>query len=452
MGKKHNILRKVFTAMIILLFVVGCGIYTAVRPQKTSDEQGNQFAVSGATDNPLLNQTLALYYDAGRIFLKADLKQTEIDAISKALPNGNKQKEITVILEDIQQRFDVQTEVNSLFDLINDKSPLNGPILQHYVLVKENMTQESIDAIKATYQDQLPKPKAAEDAADGLYTTVAFLIAEAEKQLTQLKAFNKQIADLKKNQELTYEELTQILDDCRKEIAALENPYVKARLIKIVGETDRQMTKQIGQNQINEARNAGADESELSVIEAIVSEQDRIAEERYENDLKESSDFIEAVENNDGEDLSQENSNYSYDHSTVEQGPKLPIYDEGVSKTPINGAESEKPAKAENPVQSEKPSGSEKPREPEESAKPEQPVNEDPGQSSSEKDSGLESKPEPKESNESAEPVDSSSETPELPNNSDAGKNLVNRSLGQLLAETFSLFYNQAGSRLSLWI
>lgn len=433
MGKQSSSLKKVFIAVIVLLFGAGCGVNAAVSNQNSSDEHENQFTMSGDADDPLLNQTLALYYDAGRIFLKKDLKQPEIDIVSEALSDSNAPKEVTAALEDVQQRFDAVTAVNNLFVLINNKSPLNGPILQHYVLLNENITQENIDKIKAGYQNQLPDPKAATDAADGFYMTLAFLIAEAENQLSQLQQFHKHIANLKENQELTYEELIQILDNYRKEVATLANPYVKARLIKIIGETDREMTKRIGQKQLNEARHAGADEKELSAIEAAASEHERIAEERYESDLQESSDFLEAAEINGGADLSQGASNAGYDYPNIEHNAKTPRYEDSFDKGPVNGAESEKPAKEQVPVQSETPSGSEQPQVPAESAKPGQPINGGQEQPDAEKKPELDSEPKPEESSEPEESAESKSTGPELPDNNEAGSTLVNHSSDQLI-------------------
>lgn len=301
MSTKSNFWKMILAVVVVFLFVAGVDVFASSRQQERLDGQANQQPTNQAKNDNVISEALALYYDDGRIFIKENLKQFEIDGVKAKEQESSDSGAVVSILEDVQWKFDLQTAINDLYEIVNGKTALNGPVLQRYVLVKANLKAEDITHFKNKFEDQLTN---ANKKTNGFVAAINTLAEESENQLLFMDNFKQQIEDIRQNSSITYADLKLALDTRRKEVASLKNPYFKSRLIEIIGDADRELTQKIGDNRLHQAQEAGFSEAEVAIIEEENQREEVEASERRENDFIESDELLASEDLGVEEDLS----------------------------------------------------------------------------------------------------------------------------------------------------
>lgn len=225
----------------------------------------------------------ALYFDNSYTFLKADIQQDEISSLAKEVDSLRDSADKDIIVDrihSVQQRFDLQSQLNDLFDkdkLGNNELVINGATIIEYVLVDDEVTVDKLDLLRDNYASQLNL----ED--DGFYSTAITLIDEAEYQVDIIEEYKSDLLAIEEDSALTYISLADKLTKITERVNEIENPYLQDKLLEMIATSDEEATQNIFNRLIEEAEAANKSDEALAQIRkegqaAIKDSKSRIAE------------------------------------------------------------------------------------------------------------------------------------------------------------------------------
>nr|WP_286164582.1 cell division site-positioning protein MapZ family protein [Carnobacterium sp. PL12RED10] len=225
----------------------------------------------------------ALYFDNSYTFLKADIQQDEISSLAKEVDSLRDSADKDIIVDrihSVQQRFDLQSQLNDLFDkdkLGNNELVINGATIIEYVLVDDEVTVDKLDLLRDNYASQLNL----ED--DGFYSTAVTLIDEAEYQVDIIEEYKSDLLAIEEDSALTYISLADKLTKITERVNEIENPYLQDKLLEMIATSDEEATQNIFNRLIEEAEAANKSDEALAQIRkegqaAIKDSKSRIAE------------------------------------------------------------------------------------------------------------------------------------------------------------------------------
>ncbi len=271
--KDNRQIAYVLSGVVICLtafFIIRAFINT----NRTSAEEKTE-AVASAVN--------ALYFDNSYTFLKADIQQDEITELTKEVDSLRDSADKDIIVDrinSIQQRFDLQSQLNDLFDkdkLGNNELVINGATIIEYVLVDDEITVDKLDLLRDNYASQLNL----ED--DGFYSTAVTLIDEAEYQVDIIEEFKSDLLAIEEDSALTYISLVDKLTKITERVNEIENPYLQDKLLEMIATSDEEATQNIFNRLIEEAEAAHKSDEALAQIRkegqaAIKDSKSRIAD------------------------------------------------------------------------------------------------------------------------------------------------------------------------------
>lgn len=225
----------------------------------------------------------ALYFDNSYTFLKADIQQDEISSLTKEVDSLRDSADKDIIVDrihSVQQRFDLQSQLNDLFDkdkLGNNELVINGATIIEYVLVDDEVTVDKLDLLRDNYASQLNL----ED--DGFYSTAVTLIDEAEYQVDIIEEYKSDLLAIEEDSALTYISLVDKLTKITERVNEIENPYLQDKLLEMIATSDEEATQNIFNRLIEEAEATNKSDEALAQIRkegqaAIKDSKSRIAE------------------------------------------------------------------------------------------------------------------------------------------------------------------------------
>lgn len=255
---------------LIAFFIIRAFINT----NRTSAEEKTE-AVASAVN--------ALYFDNSYTFLKADIQQDEISSLTKEVDSLRDSADKDIIVDrihSVQQRFDLQSQLNDLFDKEHcgdGEAVINGATIKEYVLVDEEVTIDELDLLRDNYSSQLDH----ED--DGFYNTATTLIDEAENQANIIEEYKNDLLAIEEDSSLTYDKLEDKLTTITKRVNKIENPCLQDKLLELIAASDEEATQTIFNRLIEEAEAASKSDEELAQIRkegqaAIKASKSRIAD------------------------------------------------------------------------------------------------------------------------------------------------------------------------------
>lgn len=271
--KDNRQIAYVLSGVVICLtafFIIRAFINT----NRTSAEEKTE-AVASAVN--------ALYFDNSYTFLKADIQQDEISSLTKEVDSLRDSADKDIIVDrihSVQQRFDLQSQLNDLFDkdkLGNNELVINGATIIEYVLVDDEVTVDKLDLLRDNYASQLNL----ED--DGFYSTAVTLIDEAEYQVDIIEEYKSDLLAIEEASALTYISLVDKLTKITERVNEIENPYLQDKLLEMIATSDEEATQNIFNRLIEEAEAANKSDEALAQIRkegqaAIKDSKSRIAE------------------------------------------------------------------------------------------------------------------------------------------------------------------------------
>lgn len=271
--KDNRQIAYVLSGVVICLtafFIIRAFINT----NRTSAEEKTE-AVASAVN--------ALYFDNSYTFLKADIQQDEITELTKEVDSLRDSADKDIIVDrinSVQQRFDLQSQLNDLFDkdkLGNNELVINGATIIEYVLVDDEVTVDKLDLLRDNYASQLNL----ED--DGFYSTAVTLIDEAEYQVDIIEEYKSDLLAIEEDSALTYISLVDKLTKITERVNEIENPYLQDKLLEMIATSDEEATQNIFNRLIEEAEAAHKSDEALAQIRkegqaAIKDSKSRIAE------------------------------------------------------------------------------------------------------------------------------------------------------------------------------
>jgi hypothetical protein len=271
--KDNRQIAYVLSGVVICLtafFIIRAFINT----NRTSAEEKTE-AVASAVN--------ALYFDNSYTFLKADIQQDEITELTKevdSLRDGADKDIIVDRIHSVQQRFDLQSQLNGLFDkdkLGNNELVINGATIIEYVLVDDEVTVDKLDLLRDNYASQLNL----ED--DGFYSTAVTLIDEAEYQVDIIEEYKSDLLAIEEDSALTYISLVNKLTKITERVNEIENPYLQDKLLEMIATSDEEATQNIFNRLIEEAEATNKSDEALAQIRkegqaAIKDSKSRIAD------------------------------------------------------------------------------------------------------------------------------------------------------------------------------
>lgn len=271
--KDNRQIAYVLSGVVICLtafFIIRAFINT----NRTSAEEKTE-AVASAVN--------ALYFDNSYTFLKADIQQDEISSLTKEVNSLRDSADKDIIVDrihSVQQRFDLQRQLNDLFDkdkLGNNELVINGATIIEYVLVDDEVTVDKLDLLRDNYASQLNL----ED--DGFYSTAVTLIDEAEYQVDIIEEYKSDLLAIEKDSALTYISLVDKLTKIIERVNEIENPYLQDKLLEMIATSDEEATQNIFNRLIEEAEATNKSDEALAQIRkegqaAIKDSKSRIAD------------------------------------------------------------------------------------------------------------------------------------------------------------------------------
>ncbi|KAF3303209.1 ElaB/YqjD/DUF883 family membrane-anchored ribosome-binding protein [Aerococcus sp. 150760007-1] len=271
--KDNRQIAYVLSGVVICLtafFIIRAFINT----NRTSAEEKTE-AVASAVN--------ALYFDNSYTFLKADIQQDEISTLTKEVNSLRDSADKDIIVDrihSVQQRFDLQSQLNDLFDkdkLGNNELVINGATIIEYVLVDDEVTVDKLDLLRDNYASQLNL----ED--DGFYSTAVTLIDEAEYQVDIIEEYKSDLLAIEKDSALTYISLVDKLTKIIERVNEIENPYLQDKLLEMIATSDEEATQNIFNRLIEEAEATNKSDEALAQIRkegqaAIKDSKSRIAD------------------------------------------------------------------------------------------------------------------------------------------------------------------------------
>lgn len=271
--KDNRQIAYVLSGVVICLtafFIIRAFINT----NRTSAEEKTE-AVASAVN--------ALYFDNSYTFLKADIQQDEISSLTKEVDSLRDSADKDIIVDrihSVQQRFDLQSQVNDLFDkdkLGNNELVINGATIIEYVLVDDEVTVDKLDLLRDNYASQLNL----ED--DGFYSTAVTLIDEAEYQVDIIEEYKSDLLAIEEDSALTYISLVDKLTKITERVNEIENPYLQDKLLDMIATSDEVATQNIFNRLIEEAEATNKSDEALAQIRnegqaAIKDSKSRIAD------------------------------------------------------------------------------------------------------------------------------------------------------------------------------
>ncbi|AMB99410.1 hypothetical protein AWM75_05110 [Aerococcus urinaehominis] len=281
--KKANRGLVIIMGILAVVVIASVGVYAS----RVINVDKNAGLVQTDKYAELRDRLDSLYYDESKVFLKENITADEIEAVGKEVAKAD-DKELKDQFADLETRFDALSQTNNLFDKIDGQVPLNGATMLEYVRLKDNATEKDIKKVEKAFAKQLK-----DTDEDGFYKVIASLLDQAKQQEALFTEVNKQIEDLKKNKDLTYEDLADQLADLRQEINKMDNNYVKARLLRLLGEADRDLTKLIGEREVKEAEDRGLSKEEVEKRRQEAEARARQAENR-QRELNQQSQTVES--------------------------------------------------------------------------------------------------------------------------------------------------------------
>lgn len=271
--KDNRQIAYVLSGVVICLtafFIIRAFINT----NRTSAEEKTE-AVASAVN--------ALYFDNSYTFLKADIQQDEISSLTKEVDSLRDSADKDIIVDrihSVQQRFDLQSQLNDLFDkdkLGNNELVINGATIIEYVLVDDEVTVDKLDLLRDNYASQLNL----ED--DGFYSTAVTLIDEAEYQVDIIEEYKSDLLAIEEDSALTYISLVDKLTKITERVNEIENPYLQDKLLEMIATSDEEATQNIFNRLIEEAKATNKSDEALAQIRkegqaAIKDSKSRIAD------------------------------------------------------------------------------------------------------------------------------------------------------------------------------
>lgn len=271
--KDNRQIAYVLSGVVICLtafFIIRAFINT----NRTSAEEKTE-AVASAVN--------ALYFDNSYTFLKADIQQDEITELTKEVDSLRDSADKDIIVDrihSVQQRFDLQSQINDLFDkdkLGNNELVINGATIIEYVLVDDEVTVDKLDLLRDNYASQLNL----ED--DGFYSTAVTLIDEAEYQVDIIEEYKSDLLAIEEDSALTYISLVDKLTKITERVNEIENPYLQDKLLEMIATSDEEATQNIFNRLIEEAEATNKSDEALAQIRkegqaAIKDSKSRIAD------------------------------------------------------------------------------------------------------------------------------------------------------------------------------
>ncbi|WP_069286332.1 cell division site-positioning protein MapZ family protein [Aerococcus urinaeequi] len=271
--KDNRQIAYVLSGVVICLtafFIIRAFINT----NRTSAEEKTE-AVASAVN--------ALYFDNSYTFLKADIQQDEISSLTKEVDSLRDSADKDIIVDrihSVQQRFDLQSQLNDLFDkdkLGNNELVINGATIIEYVLVDDEVTVDKLDLLRDNYASQLNL----ED--DGFYNTAVTLIDEAEYQVDIIEEYKSDLLAIEEDSALTYISLVDKLTKITERVNEIENPYLQDKLLEMIATSDEAATQNIFNRLIEEAEATNKSDEALAQIRnegqaAIKDSKSRIAD------------------------------------------------------------------------------------------------------------------------------------------------------------------------------
>lgn len=271
--KDNRQIAYVLSGVVICLtafFIIRAFINT----NRTSAEEKTE-AVASAVN--------ALYFDNSYTFLKADIQQDEISSLTKEVDSLRDSADKDIIVDrihSVQQRFDLQSQLNDLFDkdkLGNNELVINGATIIEYVLVDDEVTVDKLDLLRDNYASQLNL----ED--DGFYSTAVTLIDEAEYQVDIIEEYKSDLLAIEEDSALTYISLVDKLTKITERVNEIENPYLQDKLLEMIATSDEEATQNIFNRLIEEAEATNKSDEVLAQIRkegqaAIKDSKSRIAD------------------------------------------------------------------------------------------------------------------------------------------------------------------------------
>lgn len=254
--KDNRQIAYVLSGVVICLtafFIIRAFINT----NRTSAEEKTE-AVASAVN--------ALYFDNSYTFLKADIQQDEISSLTKEVDSLRDSVDKDIIVDrihSVQQRFDLQSELNDLFDkdkLGNNELVINGATIIEYVLVDDEVTVDKLDLLRDNYASQLNL----ED--DGFYNTAVTLIDEAEYQVDIIEEYKSDLLAIEEDSALTYISLVDKLTKITERVNEIENPYLQDKLLEMIATSDEEATQNIFNRLIEEAEATNKSDEALAQI------------------------------------------------------------------------------------------------------------------------------------------------------------------------------------------
>lgn len=205
----------------------------------------------------------ALYYDNSYTFLKSGIQQEEITALANevdTLQDSDDKAVINERLNSVQEKFDLQDRVNSLFDCPTDDSVIDGATIHEFVVIDEDLTIDEISLLRDQYGVAL------DNEDDGFYTTAAMLIDEAAYQVDLFEKYENDLTAFEADTSLTYKTLEDKLTAFVDEVNNIENPYIQSKLLLRIAQADEVTTQAIFERLVNAAEAANQSSDVLSKI------------------------------------------------------------------------------------------------------------------------------------------------------------------------------------------
>ncbi|OYW73148.1 MAG: hypothetical protein B7Z25_01390 [Aerococcus viridans] len=251
MGRNRNYTKLLGVLILCAIFII---IRSFANSNKMSAEE-RTVAVAASVN--------ALYYDNSYTFLKEDITQEEILAVSddvNDLTENNDKDIIEARLDSVQRRFDMQRQVNALFEAEDEQAVINGATIKEFVVVEDDIQLDMIDFLKDDYANELS------NLDDGFYATADALMDEAAQQVALFDNYEDAIAAIQADDQLTYEDLASHLEQMVADVNEIENPYVQSKLLLMIAAMDEETTENIFQRLVKKAEENNATASELAKI------------------------------------------------------------------------------------------------------------------------------------------------------------------------------------------
>lgn len=263
---------RIIVMALSLLLIVGAGAYAAVQEVDLHQETKTKAAQN------VQKEIEALYFEDGSTFLKKGIQESEVTKVRQEVDELNDRNEekpgVEAMMVDVEERFEALTFLDKHFETADSEPPINGDEIAGLVVISEDTKAEDLKNFKNKFSDQMGK----ED--DPFFASVKKIVDEGTTQLKTSNDFQAKVKQLESNNNLTYEELDERIQELLARVDELDNKLLAKKLKSFILNSYSALSDQIAARLEQEARAANESEDRVKEIqEAIKAQREKVQQE-----------------------------------------------------------------------------------------------------------------------------------------------------------------------------